>query len=62
MYPPVSVTKPAHKRDKDRFCNFHDTHCHTIGQCRDLKNQVEDLVRNRYLDEYVDGAFPVIES
>ena len=44
LYPPALVTKPAHKWDKGRFCKFHDTHGHTIGQCRDLKNQVEDLV------------------
>ena len=62
LYPPAPVTKSAHKRDQGRFCKFHDNHGHTIGQCRDLKNQVKDLVGNRYLDEYVDGAFPVIES
>ncbi|XP_052289963.1 uncharacterized protein LOC127899864 [Citrus sinensis] len=43
LYPPAPVTKPAHKRNKGRFCKFHDTHGHTIGQCRDLENQVEDL-------------------
>ncbi|XP_015382951.1 uncharacterized protein LOC107175733 [Citrus sinensis] len=62
LYPPAPITKPAHRRDKSRFCKFHDTHGHTISQCRDLKIQVEDLVRNRYLDEYVDGVSPVIES
>ncbi|XP_052290088.1 uncharacterized protein LOC127899958 [Citrus sinensis] len=62
LYPPAPITKPAHRRDKGRFCKFHDTHGHTISQCRDLKIQVEDLVRNRYLDEYVDGVSPVIES
>ncbi|XP_024043098.1 uncharacterized protein LOC112099837 [Citrus clementina] len=62
LYPPAPITKPAHRRDKSKFCKFHDTHGHTISQCRDLKIQVEDLVRNRYLDEYVDGVSPVIES
>lgn len=62
LYPPAPITKPAHRRDKSRFCKFHDTHDHTISQCRDLKIQVEDLVRNRYLDEYVDKVSPVIES
>ena len=27
-----------------------------------MKNQVEDLVRNLYLDEYVEGVFPVMDS
>ncbi|GAY64293.1 hypothetical protein CUMW_232380 [Citrus unshiu] len=62
LYPPAPITKPAHRRDKSRFCKFHDTHGHTISQCRDLKIQVEDLVRNRYLDEYVDGVSSAIES
>ncbi|XP_052299551.1 uncharacterized protein LOC127903038 [Citrus sinensis] len=62
LYPPAPITKPTHQRDKSRFCKFHDTHGHTISQCRDLKIQVEDLVRNRYLDEYVDGTSPVMES
>ena len=60
--PPTPVTKPVHKRDKGRFCKFHDTHSHTIGQCCNMKNQVEDLVRNRYLDEYVDEVFLVTDS
>ena len=62
LYPPAPITKPAHRRDKSRFCKFHNTHGHTISQCHDLKIQVEDLVRNRYLDEYVDRVSPVIES
>ena len=61
LYPPIRVTKPTHRRDKSRFCKFHNTHGHIISQCRDLKTQVKDLVMNRYLDEYVDGVSPVIE-
>ena len=37
LYPPAPITKPAHRRDKNRFCKFHDTHGHTISQWRDLK-------------------------
>ncbi|XP_024046493.1 uncharacterized protein LOC112100863 [Citrus clementina] len=62
LYTPAPITKPAHRRDKSRFCKFHNTHGHTISQSRDLRIQVEDLVRNQYLDEYVDGVFPVSES
>ncbi|GAY33487.1 hypothetical protein CUMW_281810, partial [Citrus unshiu] len=46
LYPPALITKPTHRRDESRFCKFHDTHGHTISQCRDLKIQVEDLVSN----------------
>ncbi|XP_024036872.1 uncharacterized protein LOC127898770 [Citrus sinensis] len=62
LFPPAPIIKPTHRRDKSRFCKFYDTHGHTISKCRDLKIQVEDLVRNRYLDEYVDGVSPVVES
>ena len=62
LYPPAPITKPSHRQDKSRFCKFHDTHGYTISQYRDLKIQVEDLVRNRYLNEYVDGVSPVIET
>lgn len=62
LHPPASMTKLLSKRDMSRFCEFHNTHSHTTAHCRDLKNQVEDLVRNRYLDEFVDEAFPRPDS
>ncbi|XP_024035540.1 uncharacterized protein LOC127899300 [Citrus sinensis] len=56
QYTPLKISM------EELFCKFHDTHGHTIDQCRDLKIQVEDLVRNRYLDEYVEGVSSIIES
>ena len=29
---------------------------------QDLKTQVEDLVRNRYLDEFIEGTFLMVAS
>ena len=62
LYPPISIAKLPSKRDKGRFYKFHGTHGHTTTECRDLKTQVEDLVRSRYLDEFVDGAILMVGS
>lgn len=61
LCPPALIAKAPNKRDRSRFCDFHNTHGHTIAQCRDLRNQIEDLVRNRYLDDFIEGPNPVID-
>ncbi|XP_024035511.1 uncharacterized protein LOC112096315 [Citrus clementina] len=60
LYSPAPITKPPNKRDKRRYCKFYGTHSHTTTECRDLRTQIEDLMRNHYLDEFVDGAIPVV--
>ena len=62
LYLHAPITKLPSRRDKGRYCKFHGTHFHTTIECRDLKTQVEDLVRNRYLDEFIDGTFPIVAS
>ncbi|XP_024042887.1 uncharacterized protein LOC112099686 [Citrus clementina] len=62
LYLPALITKLPNKRDMGRYCKFHGTHSHTTVECRDLKTQVEDLVRNRYLDEFIDGTFLMVAS
>ncbi|KAH9672846.1 putative LRR receptor-like serine/threonine-protein kinase [Citrus sinensis] len=59
---PAPITKPSSMRDRGRYCKFHGTHGHTTADCRDLKTQVEDFVRNRYLDEFIDVTFPMVAS
>ncbi|XP_052295858.1 uncharacterized protein LOC127901870 [Citrus sinensis] len=62
LHPPTPITKLPNMRDRGRYCKFHGTHGHTTTECRDLKTQVEDLVRNRYLDEFMDGTFPMVAT
>ncbi|XP_024043173.1 uncharacterized protein LOC112099890 [Citrus clementina] len=62
LYLSALITKLPDKRDRKRYCKFHGTHGHTTAECRDLKTQVKDLVRNRYLDEFIDGTFPMVAS
>ncbi|XP_024043014.1 uncharacterized protein LOC112099775 [Citrus clementina] len=61
LYLPTPITKLPSRRE-GRYCKFHGTHGYTTIEYRDLKTQVEDLVRNRYLDEFVDWTFPMVAS
>ena len=62
LYLPAPIIKLPSRRDMGRYCKFHGTHGHTTAECRDLKTQVEDLMRNRYLDEFIDRTFPIVAS
>ncbi|KAL0381940.1 UNVERIFIED_CONTAM: hypothetical protein Slati_4608200 [Sesamum latifolium] len=42
---------PASKSDK--FCRFHNDYGHSTEECRHLKNEIERLIQNGYLQEYV---------
>ncbi|KAL0428495.1 UNVERIFIED_CONTAM: hypothetical protein Slati_3024300 [Sesamum latifolium] len=37
----------------DKFCCFHNDYGHTTEECRHLKNEIERLIQNGYLQEYV---------
>ncbi|KAL0386318.1 UNVERIFIED_CONTAM: hypothetical protein Sradi_3026100 [Sesamum radiatum] len=37
----------------DKFCRFHNDYGHTTDECRHLKNKIERLIHNGYLQEYV---------
>ncbi|XP_021866285.2 uncharacterized protein [Spinacia oleracea] len=39
-------------RDGSKWCDFHDDYGHTTDECRDLKNNVEDLIRRGYFKQY----------
>lgn len=58
--PPPPMFKPANEKDRSMFYKFHDDNGHSITQCRNLKNQVEELVRNRYMYEFTDRGHLVI--
>ncbi|KAL0394522.1 UNVERIFIED_CONTAM: hypothetical protein Slati_4418400 [Sesamum latifolium] len=37
----------------DKFCRFYNDYGHTIEQCRHLKSEIQRLIQNGYLQEYV---------
>ncbi|KAL0439227.1 UNVERIFIED_CONTAM: hypothetical protein Slati_2405700 [Sesamum latifolium] len=53
------ITRPRSWRDtpqrpkSDKFCRFLNDYGHTTEECRHLKNEIERLIQNGYLQEYV---------
>ncbi|KAL0410804.1 UNVERIFIED_CONTAM: hypothetical protein Slati_3670100 [Sesamum latifolium] len=53
------ITRPRSWRDTpqrpkfDKFCRFHNDYGHSTKECRHLKNEIERLIQNGYLQEYV---------
>ncbi|XP_050259759.1 uncharacterized protein LOC126704799 [Quercus robur] len=49
--------RPLHSspnvRDKNKYCRFHQDHSHNTEDCRDLKEQIEELIRKGKLQKYV---------
>ena len=49
--------RPLHSslnvRDKNKYCRFHKDHGHNTKDCRDLKEQIEELIRKGKLQKYV---------
>ncbi|GAV79469.1 LOW QUALITY PROTEIN: hypothetical protein CFOL_v3_22934, partial [Cephalotus follicularis] len=38
----------------EKYCRYHRDHGHNTEECRQLKNQIEDLIRKVHLRKYVD--------
>ena len=49
--------RPLHSspnvRDKNKYCRFHKDHGHYTKDCRNLKKQIEELIRKGKLQKYV---------
>ena len=49
--------RPLHSspnvRDKNKYCRFHKDHGHYTEDCRDLKEQIEELIQKGKLQRYV---------
>ncbi|XP_058099781.1 uncharacterized protein LOC131244147 [Magnolia sinica] len=50
---PSKIKSDADKQDKRKCCHFHHDHGHSTDDCFDLKEEIEALIRNGHLQEYV---------
>ncbi|GAV72414.1 hypothetical protein CFOL_v3_15902, partial [Cephalotus follicularis] len=55
---PEKLRSPAEARDVEKYCWYHRDHGHDTEECRQLKNQIEDLIRKGNLRKYVDRETP----
>ncbi|GAV76920.1 hypothetical protein CFOL_v3_20393, partial [Cephalotus follicularis] len=42
----------------EKYCRYHRDHGHDAEECRQLKNQIEDLIRKGHMRKYVDRDAP----
>ena len=50
---PRPLHSSPHVRNKNKYCCFHKNHGHYTEDCRDLKEQIEELIRKGKLQKYV---------
>ncbi|GAV76518.1 hypothetical protein CFOL_v3_19991 [Cephalotus follicularis] len=55
---PEKMRSPTEKRDTEKYCRYHGDHGHDTKECRQLKNQIEDLIQKGHLRKYVDRDAP----
>nr|GEW04280.1 putative reverse transcriptase domain-containing protein [Tanacetum cinerariifolium] len=56
LRPPARMSAPAHKRDRMRYCEFHNDHDHDTNDCIDLRKEIETCVKNGLLSHLAKGA------
>ena len=50
---PKPLHSSPHVHDKKKYCRFHKDHGHNTEDCRDLKEQIEELIQKGKLQKYV---------
>ena len=50
---PKRINTPAEKRDKNKYCRFHQDHGHRTNECLHSKDHVETLIWQGKLQKYV---------
>ena len=50
---PKPLTSSSRKRDLKKYCRFHKDHGHYTDECRDLKEQIEELILRGKLQKFV---------
>ncbi|GAV56648.1 LOW QUALITY PROTEIN: hypothetical protein CFOL_v3_00190, partial [Cephalotus follicularis] len=55
---PEKLRSPIERRDVEKYCRYHRDHGHDTEDCRQVKNQIEDLIQRGHLRKYVDREAP----
>ena len=50
---PRPLHSSPHIHNKNKYCHFHKDHGHYTEDCRDLKEQIEELIQKGKLQKYV---------
>ncbi|GAV87240.1 hypothetical protein CFOL_v3_30666, partial [Cephalotus follicularis] len=55
---PEKLRTPTENRNVEKYCRYHRDHGYDTEECRQLKNQIENLIRKGHLRKYVDRDAP----
>ena len=50
---PKPLSSSSRTRDLKKYCRFHKDHGHYTDECRDLKEQIEELIQRGKLQKFV---------
>ena len=50
---PEKMRGDPHKRNRNKYCRFHRDHGHDTDECFDLKQQIENLIRQGKLRNFL---------
>ena len=56
---PKPLSSSSKQRDSKKCCRFHKDHGHYTDECRDLKEQIEELIQRGKLQKFVKKDYQV---